>query len=104
MEDKPLTSNITDTESQTNTTNSEPITPRDEYSLNSGKIKVQILETPVLPAVGIVPGEDVGPSQDNLPSGEVVHYRRCASGFTRDKKGRCRRVRRPNGAISPQLP
>ncbi|XP_072388347.1 uncharacterized protein [Diabrotica undecimpunctata] len=57
-----------------------------------GKIKVQIIETPV--RMSVVPGEDVD-QNETLPQGEILQLRRCATGFTRDKRGRCRRVRRP---------
>nr|XP_023020290.1 uncharacterized protein LOC111508888 [Leptinotarsa decemlineata] len=95
------------TESQSNEpskdTGSSTTTPKtlrkDEYSA-PGKIKVQIIETPV--SVGIVPGEDVHEPSENLPQGEILQLKRCASGFSRDKRGRCRRVRRP-GNSSPHL-
>ncbi|XP_050504280.1 uncharacterized protein LOC114333331 [Diabrotica virgifera virgifera] len=57
-----------------------------------GKIKVQIIETPI--RMSVVPGEDVE-QNETLPQGEILQLRRCATGFTRDKRGRCRRVRRP---------
>ncbi|KAJ8968538.1 hypothetical protein NQ317_002620 [Molorchus minor] len=56
-----------------------------------GKIKVQIIETPV----SVIPGEEVHEQNATVP-GEIVQLRRCAQGFARDKKGRCRRLRRPN--------
>lgn len=54
------------------------------------KIKVQIIEEPN----PIVPSDDMGTA--TVPAlGEVLHYRKCASGYARDKRGRCRRVRKP---------
>ncbi|CAH0554547.1 unnamed protein product [Brassicogethes aeneus] len=67
-----------------------------------GKIKVQILEAPVStpPHVGIVPGEDLGDVNDSLALGDTP-LRRCSSGYSRDKKGRCRKVRRPGPGPLP---
>ncbi|XP_050305037.1 uncharacterized protein LOC126742428 [Anthonomus grandis grandis] len=72
------------------------------------KIKVQIVEGPgpslgnnLLP-LGIVPGEDVQSDSGEVLQGEIASYRKCASGFSRDKKGRCRRLRKP--AVASQLP
>ncbi|XP_066260485.1 uncharacterized protein [Euwallacea similis] len=78
-------------------------------SMTPGKIKVQIVEAsgPVLgsppPAVGIVPGEEMQHGGTTILESEVSNYRKCANGFTKDKKGRCRRVRRP-GSGAHQLP
>lgn len=69
-----------------------------EETNSPGKIKVQIIETPV----GVVPGE-VFEKDGAVNHGEMVQLRRCSLGFARDKKGRCRRVRKP-GSGSPQLP
>lgn len=85
-----------------------PLTQLD--SLLPGKIKVQIVEDSSLvpmsePALGIVPGEDVHPQiGDTILQGEISSYRRCGSGYARDKKGRCRRVRKPSGVVGSQLP
>lgn len=57
------------------------------------RIKVQIIEEPTA-NIAIVPSDDLGISSTS-PHGEVLHYRRCASGYARDKRGRCRRIRRP---------
>ncbi|XP_066155974.1 uncharacterized protein [Euwallacea fornicatus] len=78
-------------------------------SMTPGKIKVQIVEAPgsVLgsppPAVGIVPGEEIQHGGTTILEGEVSNYRKCANGFTRDKAGRCRRIRKPGGGAH-QLP
>ncbi|KAL1491958.1 hypothetical protein ABEB36_012472 [Hypothenemus hampei] len=96
------------------TTNSENITIPFSSSTETntlGKIKVQILDgyertTPALPQLDhmIVPGEDHGPIDlgDEILQGEIASYRKCSNGFARDKKGKCRRVRRPTGSY--QLP
>lgn len=74
-----------------------------EEIISPGKIKVQILETPV--SMSLVPGEELTQPQSNVvnsmtQTSEVLHVRKCASGFTRDQKGRCRRVRKPSGSSS----
>lgn len=55
-------------------------------------------ETPVT-NVSIVPSEDMGQETNNdnqsAPLGEIMYYRKCAQGYARDKRGRCRKVRRP---------
>lgn len=34
--------------------------------------------------------------QNDVPTlSEIMHYRRCANGYSRDKRGRCRKIRRP---------
>ncbi|KAG5867408.1 hypothetical protein JTB14_034389 [Gonioctena quinquepunctata] len=75
--------------------------PRKEESSSPGKIKVQILETPV--NLSIVSGEELHDQSETLPQNEFLQQKRCASGFARDKRGRCRRVRRPGNATQ-QLP
>lgn len=74
-----------------------------EEIISPGKIKVQILETPM--NMSPVPGEEMISGQNeainSVPqSGEVMHVRKCVSGFTRDQKGRCRRVRKPGSSSS----
>lgn len=85
-----------------------PSSPTPE-SMTPGKIKVQILEAPAhsvevsSPPLGVIPGEDVqADTTTGILQGELASYRKCAAGFSRDKKGRCRRIRRPG--ISSQLP
>lgn len=65
----------------------------------SGKLKVH----PVT-SVTIVPSFQVSEStveadeeeQNDVPTlSEILHYRRCANGYSRDKRGRCRKIRRP---------
>lgn len=82
--------------SPTSTSSTEKSTRLEE----PGKIKVQIIEFPV--ADSAVPGEDVHEKGEVVPQGEILQLRKCATGFTRDKRGRCRRVRRP-GSTAPQL-
>lgn len=65
-----------------------------------GKIKVQIIEMPA--SAGKVPGEDTHEQSEVNPQGDILHVRKCASGFSRDKRGRCRRVRKPSTG-TPQL-
>jgi hypothetical protein len=55
-------------------------------------------QPPTRNSVSIVPAEDVGgkrPEVEVPVLGEIVHYRRCSTGYARDKSGRCRKVRRP---------
>ncbi|CAH2001935.1 unnamed protein product [Acanthoscelides obtectus] len=97
-------------ESSLNEIQNKPATQRtsDELSFGPGKIKVQIIETPVADqAISIIPGEEEQPSSvdsdstnESVPQGDMVHIRKCAQGYTRDKKGRCRRLRKP---IQPHL-
>ncbi|KAF7285738.1 hypothetical protein GWI33_010157 [Rhynchophorus ferrugineus] len=70
-----------------------------------GKIKVQILGSPsaamgeLSPPAGIVPGEDIQSDfGEDILHGEIASFRRCSAGFSRDKKGRCRRVRKPSNS------
>ncbi|XP_065155763.1 mucin-2-like [Atheta coriaria] len=56
----------------------------------------------VVTSVTIVPLEDANDGNlgevavNEQPTlGEILHYRRCAQGYQRDKRGRCRKVRRP---------
>ncbi|XP_060529129.1 mucin-5AC [Cylas formicarius] len=74
----------------------KPSSTEEPLSMTPGKIKVQILASPgdlSTSHTGLVPGE-------GTEEGDVL--KRCAAGYSRDKKGRCKRVRRP--AYSPQLP
>lgn len=75
-----------------------------EDIISPGKIKVQIIEAP-MGSLGPVPGEElnVGQINDGSPISQnagVIHARKCVSGFTRDAKGRCRRVRKPGASSS----
>lgn len=75
-----------------------------EDMISPGKIKVQIIEAP-MGSMGPVPGEEYNVGQVNdgnalSQSSGVLHTRKCGSGFTRDQKGRCRRVRKPGGSSS----
>lgn len=61
----------------------------------------KILFHPV-PSVTILPIESAENSteteeeQNDVPTlTEILHYRRCALGYSRDKRGRCRKIRRP---------
>ncbi|CAH1374801.1 unnamed protein product [Tenebrio molitor] len=100
--EKPATTTTTEKPAPASTTakaETEKTTPAEDkvqlpFSTSSpDRIKVQIIEEPN-PNLSIVPSDDVG-AADAPALGEVVHYRRCATGYARDKKGRCRRVRRP---------
>lgn len=54
-------------------------------------------ENPVT-SLSIVPSEDIGQEnngESQAPLGEIMYYRKCAQGYARDKRGRCRKVRRP---------
>nr|CAI5842601.1 unnamed protein product [Callosobruchus analis] len=101
-------------ESTLNEVQNRPATQRtsDEVNFGPGKIKVQIIETPVADqAASAIPGEEEQQSGDSdgtsesTPQGEMVHIKKCAQGYARDKKGRCRRLRKPTRgqAIQPHL-
>nr|CAH7742707.1 unnamed protein product [Callosobruchus chinensis] len=100
-------------ESNLNEIQNKPATQRtsDEMNFGPGKIKVQIIETPVSDqAAGVVPGEEDQPADSDganeaAPQGEMVQIKKCAQGYARDKKGRCRRLRKPTRgqAIQPHL-
>lgn len=71
-----------------------------EEIISPGKIKVQIIEAPL--HMSPVPGEEMGVGHNTnamSQSAEILLPRKCASGFTRDTKGRCRRVRKPSGSL-----
>ncbi|CAG9864045.1 unnamed protein product [Phyllotreta striolata] len=90
---------ISDPSSSTTSSAESSTKPAEEFS-SPDRIKVQIIETPV--RTGVVPGEDIA-EQNEAPHGDILQIKRCAQGFTRDKRGRCRRVRRP-GSVQPHLP
>ncbi|XP_018562691.1 uncharacterized protein LOC108904566 [Anoplophora glabripennis] len=98
--EKPSTTSANVTEEVVEIVESSTVPQREKFEEpnSPGKIKVQIIETPV----GIVPGE-VSDKDSIIKEGEVLHIKRCAAGFGRDKLGRCRRLRRP-GSSSPHLP
>ncbi|XP_044271114.1 uncharacterized protein LOC123015449 [Tribolium madens] len=83
--EKPSESSTAKSEPEKNSTDSIPVN-----TSSPDKIKVQIINE----SNPIVPIDDMGTG--TAPTlGEVLHYRKCASGYARDKRGRCRRVRKP---------
>ncbi|XP_030759324.1 uncharacterized protein LOC115884785 [Sitophilus oryzae] len=101
-----LTPNDTESDETTTqkitTSSSEPLISGETVAMAPGKIKVQILGSPsaamgeLSPPAGIIPGEDIQSDiGETVLHGEMASYRKCATGYSRDKKGRCRRVRKP---------
>lgn len=85
-------------ESATSTT-AQPVKLEDIIS--PGKIKVQIIQTPM--NSNPMTGEELNLEQNKdlnvlSQNSEIVIPRKCASGYARDPKGRCRRLRKPAGS------
>ncbi|XP_018336866.1 cell wall protein RBR3 [Agrilus planipennis] len=68
-------------------------TENQEDSLDNGQDSIiHVLQSNNEPS-----GDDENPS---IVLGEVMHYRKCSVGFARDKRGRCRRIRKPVPQLS----
>lgn len=72
-------------------TDLENVNVTKEEHIKHSTVKTEIIVKPV-ESLTIVDNEKPATPEEVIP---VVIHRKCANGFTRDKLGRCRRVRRP---------
>lgn len=108
LEEKPLKNKGNNTaenektglnDGSTTSTTAQPV--KSEDIISPGKIKVQIIQTPV--NLSPMTGEELNLGQNKdlnvlSQNAEIIIPRKCASGYARDQKGRCRRLRKPAGS------
>lgn len=61
-----------------------------------GEKNQKVTSVTILPsAVSVVTDNNNNNGGSILNLGEILHYRKCPSGYSKDKRGRCRKTRRP---------
>lgn len=66
-----------------------------EKPVSSEKKTQKVTSVTILPSESTSHAPETSSRDSFLNLGEILHYRRCPSGYSRDKRGRCRRTRKP---------
>ncbi|KAF5273877.1 hypothetical protein FQA39_LY00992 [Lamprigera yunnana] len=72
-----------------------------EKSTESTSTTIEEKTTKSEASISLIPVKIIKDSQNDrpLPLGEILHYRKCLEGFSKDAQGRCRRIFRKNSQL-----